>query len=100
MSVMFHHTWTYQALAHDLLDVKLNSVKVQVHTCTLCIHMVSPVYKRVAFSYLKYQVESEGEGGTKKVETKTYDLDHSDAFWAANAGNPWPKVAGKQSSRT
>lgn len=68
MSVMFHHTWTYQALVHDLLDMKLNKVRLQ----------------------------QEVEGSqTGKKETKTYDLDSSaDFFWQANAGNPWPRVVG------
>ena len=66
LSVMFHHTWTYQALVHDLLDMKLNTITI-------------PVTEK------------------EKMETKTYDLDAtSDSFWASNAGNPVPKVAGRQ----
>jgi len=65
LSVMFHHTWTYQALVHDLLDMKLNTITI-------------PVTEK------------------EKTETKTYDLDAtSDSFWASNAGNPVPKVAGR-----
>lgn len=70
MSVMFHHTWTYQALVHDLLDMKLNTIR------------------------LEQEVEADAASGKSGgVETKTYDLDPaSDGFWIANAGNPWPKV--------
>jgi hypothetical protein len=72
MSVMFHHTWTYQALVHDLLDMKLNTIR------------------------LEQEVEADAASGKSGgVETKTYDLDPaSDGFWIANAGNPWPKVVG------
>jgi hypothetical protein len=72
MSVMFHHTWTYQALVHDLLDMKLNKIR------------------------LEQEVEADAASGKSGgVETKTYDLDPaSDGFWIANAGNPWPKVVG------
>lgn len=31
LTVMFHHTWTYQALVHDLLNMHLNRVQVQVY---------------------------------------------------------------------
>jgi len=68
LSVMFHHTWTYQAMVHDLLDMKLNTIRLQ------------------------QEVEVEGQPAGR-LETKTYDLDPaSDAFWLANAGHPWPKV--------
>lgn len=70
LSVMFHHTWTYQAMVHDLLDMKLNTIRLQ------------------------QEVEVEGQPAGR-LETKTYDLDPaSDAFWLANAGHPWPKVVG------
>jgi len=67
LSVMFHHTWTYQALVHDILDMKLNKVN--------------------------FQMETEAESPVKPRETRSYDLDPSEPFWAANAGSPWPKVA-------
>jgi hypothetical protein len=72
MSVMFHHTWTYQALVHDLLDMKLNTIR------------------------LEQEVEADAASGKSGgVETKIYDLDPaSDGFWIANAGNPWTKVVG------
>ncbi|KAL6056558.1 Sec1 domain containing protein 1, partial [Balamuthia mandrillaris] len=73
LTVMCHHTWTYQALIHDLLDFKLNSVRVDVDT--------------------------EREDGSKHSEPKTYDLDQSDSFWAENAGNPMPDVAANIQSK-
>ena len=30
LAVPLHHTWTYQALLHDLLDMRSNRVKVAV----------------------------------------------------------------------
>lgn len=63
ISVMLHHTWTYQALAHDVLGLRLNRVSI---------------------------VPKDGDSaGTKR----TFDLDSSDAFWAEHAGLPFPIVA-------
>jgi hypothetical protein len=78
MSVMFHHTWTYQALVHDLLDMKLNTIRLQ------------------------QEVDADAAGhAAGRVETRTYDLDPaSDGFWITNAGNPWPKVVGTRTSLT
>lgn len=70
LSVMLHHTWTYQALAHDTLGLKLNRVSVPVKDSTGGVPgMPSPMKKRV------------------------FDLDKSDVFWAENAGLPFPLVA-------
>lgn len=33
LAVPLHHTWTYQALLHDLLDMRANRVKVAVRQC-------------------------------------------------------------------
>lgn len=63
ISVMLHHTWTYQALAHDVLGLRLNRVSI---------------------------VPKDGDSaGTKR----TFDLDSSDAFWTEHAGLPFPIVA-------
>lgn len=70
LSVMLHHTWTYQALAHDTLGLKLNRVAVPMKDST---------------------------GGVPGISTPTknrvFDLDKSDSFWAENAGLPFPMVA-------
>ncbi|KAI0567274.1 Sec1 [Gracilaria domingensis] len=66
MSVMLHHTWTYQALAHDTLGMKLNRVTVP------------------------HKDENNPMGEIRK---RAFDLDKSDSFWAKNAGLPFPMVA-------
>jgi len=65
LPVMLHHTWTYQALTHDLLQMKLNRVTINV----------------------KEGNENFASG------RRTFDLDKSDTFWKHNAGFPFPKVA-------
>lgn len=68
--VMLHHTWTYQALAHDTLGLRLNRVRVPVRDDTT------------------------GAGaGFGAAATRVFDLDKRDAFWAKNAGLPFPMVA-------
>eukprot|EP01097_Dermamoeba_algensis_P005802 TRINITY_DN3663_c0_g1_i1.p1 TRINITY_DN3663_c0_g1~~TRINITY_DN3663_c0_g1_i1.p1 ORF type:complete len:642 (-),score=150.36 TRINITY_DN3663_c0_g1_i1:195-2120(-) len=71
LSVMVSHTWTYQTLLHDLLDMKLNGVTIMV------------------------EEEGDGSGGkTVKESKKTYSLDPiEDTFWANNMSSPFPKVA-------
>lgn len=66
LPVMLHHTWTYQALAHDTLSLNLNRVTVPVR-------------------------DPDGSAATSKK--RTFDLDKSDTFWGANAGLPFPMVA-------
>ncbi|KAJ2622476.1 Vesicle trafficking between the ER and Golgi [Coemansia sp. RSA 1358] len=60
---MFMHSWTYQALIHDIFDIKLNQVNVE-------------------------QADDTG----RKVK-KSYDLNVNDSFWASNALLPFPEVA-------
>ncbi|PUU82110.1 Sec1-like protein [Tuber borchii] len=60
---MLSHSWTYQSLVHDVLNMRLNRITV----------------------------ETIEEGG--KVSKKSYDLNSSDFFWAKNAGVPFPQVA-------
>ncbi|KAA8495640.1 Sec1 family domain-containing protein 1 [Porphyridium purpureum] len=67
LPVMLHHTWTYQALAHDVLTLELNRVTVTDR--------------------------STSESGTATASSRSFDLDSSDFFWAENAGKPFPKVA-------
>merc|ERR1740123_1292456 len=64
---MLNHTWTYQAMAHDILGMRLNRLTVPVV----------------------------GDGGSP--QPKVYDVDDGDAFWAAHAGDPFPAVAEKGS---
>lgn len=60
---MFHHTWTYQALVHDCLNMHLHTVKL-------------PPSK---------------DANTSKVEY-VLDKDR-DSFWRQNASAPFPTVA-------
>lgn len=65
-SAVLHHTWTYQALVHDCLDMHHNSVTVKLD-------------------------KDENESDENK---KTYNLDkESDLFWASYSASPFPKVA-------
>lgn len=64
---MFLHSWTYQSLVHDILDMKLNRITVEI-----------PVDEN-----------NPAKGSTKK----TYDLSASDFFWTKNAAMPFPQVA-------
>jgi len=63
---MLNHTWTYQAMTHDVLGLRLNRLTVPV--------------------------EGSGDSVTPP-KAKSYDVDESDGFWAAHAGHPFPVVA-------
>lgn len=64
---MLSHSWTYQSLVHDVLNMKLNRITIE-----------TPID------------ESNPAKGTSK---KAYDLNANDFFWAKNAGVPFPQVA-------
>ncbi|OXU18461.1 protein sly1 homolog [Nasonia vitripennis] len=68
MATVFHHTWTYQALAHDVLELSLNRLVVE---------------------------ESVGKSaaGGARSKTRAYELDSRDKFWSAHKGSPFPRVA-------
>lgn len=69
MATPLHHTWTYQALAHDVLDLSLNRVIID-------------------------DDESNKEhGGAKQKGKKSFDLDPADKFWKTHKGSPFPTVA-------
>jgi hypothetical protein len=79
---MLSHSWTYQALVHDVLEMKLNRVSVDVSppfvfTCELCLHCPA--------------TQTALENG--KMQKKSYDFDTKDFFWAKHAGQPFPTVA-------
>lgn len=70
MATPLHHTWTYQALAHDVLDLNLNRVTLDE--------------------------TSEPDAGAKprqRRRTTTYDLTAADKFWQQHRGSPFPTVA-------
>lgn len=64
---MLSHSWTYQALVHDVLDLHLNKVTVDA--------------------------PSDIPGATGTTVKKSYDLDGKDFFWSRNASTPFPQVA-------
>lgn len=64
---MLSHSWTYQSLVHDVLNMKLNRITIE-----------TPVDEN-----------NPARGNSKKA----YDLNASDFFWAKNAGVPFPQVA-------
>lgn len=67
---MLSHSWTYQALVHDLLGIQLNRVTVEVHD----------------------DVEEDKSQSAKRV--KTYDLNKTaDFFWRDHTGSSFPTVA-------
>ncbi|XP_072169857.1 sec1 family domain-containing protein 1-like [Diadema setosum] len=72
MATPLHHTWTYQALSHDVLDLQLNRVTLEE---TVPIGSPGP-----------------GAARTKK-KVKSYDLSCNDSFWIGQKGNPFPEVA-------
>jgi len=66
LATPLHHTWTYQALAHDVLDLRLNRVSLE---------------------------ETTGEEERRTTRTKSYDLAPTDEFWQQHKGSPFPMVA-------
>jgi len=65
MATPLHHTWTYQALAHDVLPYHQNRVVIP---------------------------GGEGVGGAKKKD-KEFELGQQDDFWNNHKGAPFPQVA-------
>uniref|UniRef100_A0A3Q3WY04 Uncharacterized protein n=1 Tax=Mola mola TaxID=94237 RepID=A0A3Q3WY04_MOLML len=72
MATPLHHTWTYQALIHDVLDFQLNRVVLEEGV----------------------GAEPSPSGARpKKKDIKTYDLTAADKFWQKHKGSPFPEVA-------
>uniref|UniRef100_A0A8C6TQV6 Sec1 family domain containing 1 n=1 Tax=Neogobius melanostomus TaxID=47308 RepID=A0A8C6TQV6_9GOBI len=72
MATPLHHTWTYQALVHDVLDFHLN---------------------RVALEEGPGPDPSPSGARPKRKNRKTYDLTAADRFWQKHKGSPFPEVA-------
>uniref|UniRef100_A0A3B4AIY4 Uncharacterized protein n=1 Tax=Periophthalmus magnuspinnatus TaxID=409849 RepID=A0A3B4AIY4_9GOBI len=72
MATPLHHTWTYQALVHDVLDFHLN---------------------RVVLEESSGPEPSPSGARPKKKNRKTYDLTAADKFWQKHKGSPFPEVA-------
>ncbi|XP_023170724.2 protein sly1 homolog isoform X2 [Drosophila hydei] len=65
LATPLHHTWSYQALVHDVLDLGLNLV----------------------------YVEDEATAASARKKPKACDLDRNDRFWVTHKGSPFPTVA-------
>lgn len=64
-NAILHHTWTYQPLVHDCLNLSLNKVSLKVR-----------------------------EDNNQTPSQKNYTLDpETDSFWRENASSPFPVVA-------
>ncbi|KAM9787463.1 sec1 family domain-containing protein 1 isoform X4 [Syngnathus typhle] len=72
MATPLHHTWTYQALIHDVMDFHLNWVVLEEGA----VAEASPAGAR-----------------PKKKSRRTYDLTPADKFWQKHKGSPFPEVA-------
>ncbi|XP_075974862.1 sec1 family domain containing Slh [Anticarsia gemmatalis] len=68
MATPLHHTWTYQALAHDVLDLSLNRAVVPENVGAATVP-------------------------EKKAKTRVCDLDSKDPLWTEHKGSPFPTVA-------
>lgn len=68
MATIFHHTWTYQALAHDVFDFSLNRLVVE-------------------------ECSGKSAAGGARSKTRPCELDDSDHFWSQHKGSPFPRVA-------
>lgn len=66
LATPLHHTWTYQALTHDVLNLSLNRITL---------------------------TEQDSAHPTARTKTKEYDLNDVDTFWAAHKGSAFPDVA-------
>ncbi|KAH8424352.1 syntaxin-binding protein [Aspergillus melleus] len=64
---MLSHSWTYQSLVQDVLQMRLNRITVETAA----------------------DESNPARGATKKA----YDLNSNDFFWKRNAGAPFPQVA-------
>eukprot|EP00435_Cladocopium_sp_Y103_P054346 s2661_g17.t1 len=60
---MLSHTWTYQAMVHDVLGMRLN----------------------------KMQVPVESDDASAPPKARSYDVDDQDSFWTAHAGDQFPE---------
>ena len=70
LATPLHHTWTYQALIHDVFNLNLNKVEIE-----------------------KVPASNPSNASTSKNENKKYDLSNKDQLWKLQKGNPFPVVA-------
>uniref|UniRef100_A0A3B3Q357 Sec1 family domain-containing protein 1 n=1 Tax=Paramormyrops kingsleyae TaxID=1676925 RepID=A0A3B3Q357_9TELE len=72
LATPLHHSWTYQALIHDVLDFHLNRVTLEEGAGSEAL----PAGAR-----------------PKKKNKRIYDLTAADKFWQKHKGSPFPEVA-------
>lgn len=70
MATPLHHTWTYQALAHDVLKLELNQVTIE-----------------------ETEEKPSHVGAKPRKKIKCFDLNPLDRFWEQHKGSPFPSVA-------
>ncbi|XP_008553766.1 protein sly1 homolog [Microplitis demolitor] len=68
MATPLHHTWTYQALAHDVLELALNRLVVEENV-------------------------GRSPAGGARSKTRPCELNNTDRFWSQHKGSPFPRVA-------
>lgn len=66
LTAMLQHSWTYQPLVHDVLNMRLNRVEIDADGPT---------------------------GAATGAKPKSYTLEDADPFWGQNAAAQFPKVA-------
>lgn len=85
LATPLHHTWSYQAMVHDVLDLGLNLVYVEDETAA------ASAGKFLLLLYL-FSLKIPLSAGARK-KPKACDLDRTDRFWVTHKGSPFPTVA-------
>nr|XP_023027741.1 protein sly1 homolog isoform X1 [Leptinotarsa decemlineata] len=84
MATPLHHTWTYQALAHDLLDLALNRVVIEESTPTGGTPRKNSSQKNFSSFFILLGA---------RAKNRACELDSKDKFWTTHKGSPFPTVA-------
>ncbi|KAI4837980.1 Sec1 family protein [Plasmodium brasilianum] len=72
LSVMIQHAWTYQALIHDIFDIKLN---------------------KIYLNQINSSEQNSRSGRNGNIPNKYYDINNNDSFFLNNCNKPFPEVA-------
>ncbi len=90
LATPLHHTWTYQALAHDVLKYSLNR-----YASCLTFLCVDSLFLQVIVNINRVSItEPAPEGGAgRKPKSRECDLDSADLFWRSHKGLPFPSVS-------
>ncbi|SOV77324.1 Sec1 family protein, putative [Plasmodium sp. gorilla clade G3] len=84
LSVMIQHSWTYQALIHDVFDIKLNKINIQ--TVNNNNNNINNNTNHMNTSYFN-------KNDRNNCVIKSYDIDTNDTFFQNNCHKPFPDVA-------